>query len=72
MQLSNNIDRQEKLIELNKKKLTPENEIANLLNNVKNSHKNIYTNSLLSYFEESFKLISDLRNKGTKPTTGKK
>ena len=46
-----NKDRLEKLIELNKIKLTPQNELANILNNLKNSPKEIYSPTIGDYFE---------------------
>lgn len=60
------IDRQEKLIELNEKKLIPENELANLLKNIKSSPKNVYTGTLSAYLEETSKLVSDLKPKKRK------
>jgi hypothetical protein len=45
------------------KKLIPEHELANLLKNIKNSHKNIYDDSIDSYMAESVKIVSDFKNK---------
>lgn len=60
-------DRQEKLIELNQKKLIPENELANSLLNIKNSQKSVYSMSIASYLEECSKIVSDIKIK-KKPT----
>jgi len=42
-------DRQEKLIELNKKRLTPQKQLQALLANLKDTPKNIYEESLPTY-----------------------
>jgi hypothetical protein len=62
------LDRQEKLIELNQKKLIPENELANLLHNIKGSSKTIYTNTLGAYLEESVRFVADLKSAKKKKT----
>ncbi len=41
--------RQEKLIELNEKRLIPQKELENMLSNIKNAHKTIYQSNLQQY-----------------------
>jgi hypothetical protein len=43
------LDRQQKLIELNHKRLIPQKELANYLINIKNSPKTIYQKDVESY-----------------------
>lgn len=64
--ISLNQDRQEKLIELNQKKLIPENELANILHNIKASKKTIYTGTMGAYLEESVRFVSELKAKKKK------
>ena len=66
MYILHNLDRQEKLIELNKKKLIPENELANLLRNIKESKKMVYTNTIGDYLAEAVQIVSDLKSKKKK------
>ena len=49
--------RQEKLIELNKKRLIPEKEIENLLKNIKNSAKTVYASSMESYLQDAKNIV---------------
>ena len=51
------------MIELNKKKLVPENELANLLKNIKESQKVVYTPKVLDYLQEAVQIVSDLKLK---------
>jgi hypothetical protein len=57
------IDRQEKMIELNQKRLIPEKQIANWLNNIKNTKKHIYEDSIATYIEEANQVGKKLKKK---------
>jgi hypothetical protein len=54
--LFDHLDRQEKMIELNQKRLIPEKQIANWLTNIKNTNKHIYEDSISAYIEEANKI----------------
>ena len=49
--------RQNKLIDLNEKKLIPQKELANYLSNLKNSHKTIYYKNIESYLASKNTLL---------------
>ena len=51
--------RQEKLIELNEKRLIPEKELENMLTNIKNSQKTIYQSTLESYLQSGLNLVKE-------------
>lgn len=51
------LDRQQKLIELNKKRLIPQKELENYLKNIKNSHKVVYQKNIESYLNTKNELL---------------
>lgn len=55
------IDRQNKLIELNKKKLIPEKELDNYLNNLKMSSKTVYSKNIESYLGTKNQLLKSAK-----------
>jgi hypothetical protein len=55
------IDRQNKLIELNKKKLIPEKEMDNYLNNLKSASKTVYSKDIESYLNTKNELLKPAR-----------
>ena len=54
---------QQKMIDLNEKRLVPEKQLANWLENVKAAHKKVYSESILTYLKESETLIKEIKNK---------
>jgi hypothetical protein len=55
--LSPCLDRQQKLIELNKKRLIPQKELENYLKNIKSSPKVVYQKNIESYLETKNSLL---------------
>ena len=55
--LLRSIDRQQKMIELNKKRLIPEKELANVLTNLKATNKTVYQSSLREYLATAKHLL---------------
>lgn len=51
------------MIELNQKRLIPEKQIANWLNNIKNTKKHIYEDSIATYIEEANQVGKKLTKK---------
>lgn len=51
------VDRQQKLIELNKMRLIPQKELANYLSNLKASSKTIYQKDIESYLDTKKSLL---------------
>ena len=60
------IDRQEKLIELNRKRLIPQKLVQNILENLKATPKNIYEESLQEYLAGIDQLIPTTVQKTSK------
>ena len=64
--------RQEKLIELNKKRLIPQKLIESILINLKDTHKNIYHSSLPEYLDWIEELVNkDIKRSKTKSKNDK-
>jgi len=51
------VDRQQKLIELNKKRLIPQKELENYLKNLKQAQKTVYHSSLEGYLKTKDELL---------------
>lgn len=56
-------DRQEKLIQLNKKRLIPQKQVESLLVNLKATPKNIYESSLPEYLSSIDQLVPQKQSK---------
>ena len=58
--------RQQKLIELNERRLIPQKELENMLTNIKNAPKTIYQSNLESYLQSGLNLVKEQMGKNRK------
>ena len=56
------LDRQNKLIELNRQKLIPQKLLANSFINIKNANKTVYSQSLEAYLDTANKLLKQTKS----------